>query len=109
MAAGIASKNPVLVLQTYQVHLTRVQKVCGCSIGRDVAFFNLKSDSRGVGVRRSRIVDGDDRRSTSSVLGSHRIAQICRKGCNSTLSRKVVSYNRNPEWKRQAGHQLQAG
>ena len=89
--------------------MTGVQKVGGCSIGRDVALFNLESHPCRVGVRRSRVVDGDYRSSTGSVLGSYRIAQIGRKGCNSTLSRKVVSDNRNPKRKRPAGHQMQAG
>ena len=96
MAAGIPPENSILVLQTHQVHMTRIQKIGGCSIGGDVALFDLASHPCRVGVRRLPVVDGDHRRSASSVLVSHRIAQICREGCNSTLPGQVVPNHRYP-------------
>jgi hypothetical protein len=107
VATGIPSKNAVLMLQTHYVDMTAVQEVCSRSIGRNVALFNLQSHPCWVSVQRSRIVDGDDRHSTSSVLGSHRIAQIGSESCNSTLTGKVVSDDRDPERKRPARHYLQ--
>jgi hypothetical protein len=109
MAACIPPENPILVLQTHQVHMTRIQKIGGCSIGGDVALIDLASHPCRVGVRRLPVVDGDHRRSVASVLVSHGIAQICREGGNSTLPGQMVPNHRHSSGKRPAAHQLQRG
>ena len=109
IAACISPEDSILVLQTHQVHMTRIQKFCGCSIGGDVALIDLALHTCRVGVRRLPVVDGDHRRSADSVLVSHRIAQICREGRNSTLPGQMVPNHRNLSGKRPAGYQLQRG
>src|SRR5208282_27836 len=102
MAAGLPSKNPILMLQTHQIDIAGIKKVGGGLIGGDIALGYLESHARRVAVPRLRIIYGYHGYSSGAVLSSNRITQICREGRNSTLAREVVPDNRYPQWKRVA-------
>jgi hypothetical protein len=109
MAAGIPPENPILMLQAHQIDIAGIERMGGCSIGRYLALGDLETHPRRICVRRLGIVDGCYRQSSGAVLGSDRIAQIGREGCNPALSRKVVPNHRYPEWKRPTRYRLQGG
>ncbi|MGD0737933.1 MAG: hypothetical protein ABR976_22600, partial [Terracidiphilus sp.] len=74
MAAGISPKDSIFVLKAHQIGIARIEKDGGGPIGRDIILVDLESHSCRVGVRRLRIVDGNNRRSPASVRGGNRIA-----------------------------------
>jgi hypothetical protein len=100
MAAGLSSKNPILMQQTHEIDIAGIKKVGGCLIGCEIVFGYLESHPRRVAVPRLRVIDGYHQDPSSAVLNSNCITQICCEGRNSTLSGNVVSDNRYTYWKR---------
>jgi small ligand-binding sensory domain FIST len=50
IAAGISPKDSILVLQTHQIDIARIDKASGCLIGQEVILEYLKAHPRGIDV-----------------------------------------------------------
>ena len=91
MAAGLAPKDSVLMLQRNDADAAGIDKL-GCRpIGDEIGLRQLEPHPRRVAVMGLRIVHGYDKKIGARVLSNNRVAQISRERGNSTLSRNVVA------------------
>jgi hypothetical protein len=107
--SGFAAENSKLMLQADQIDVAGVQVFGGSSVGREVAFADLKSNPAGVRVGGVAVIDRYHRDLGGSVFSGDGVAQICRKSRNSTLPGKVIANHRNLDRALLARRQLKGG
>jgi hypothetical protein len=96
VGAGWSAENSVLVLQTNQIDVAKIQKIRSLSIRSQAVFGKLESNSCGVAVAFFRIVDRQRQELSSPVFRVNGVTQVSRECRDPTLTGKVVPDNSNP-------------
>jgi len=97
--AGLAAKNPVLVLKGNNVESRGVQCIGGSSIGIDRLLLDLETHRRRVVIGAAGIVHGSDASLQSGPRHRYGPMQIMGESSDAAAPRKVIADERNAtEW-----------
>src|SRR5258707_7518068 len=96
VAACRAAENSVLMLQTNQVDVAKIQEVRRLSIGSKAILGKLEAHAGGVTVAFGRIVDRQCQKLGSPVFRVDRVAEVCREGRDATFARKIIPNHGDP-------------
>jgi hypothetical protein len=84
------SKNSIFVLQAHQIDIAEIQKVGGLAVGSQIVLGQLEPHSGGIAIALLSIVHGESQQLGRAVFRVNGVAQVCREGRNSALSREIV-------------------
>ena len=95
VAPGLATENPVLVLQGNDVEACIVQDLGRPNIVVDHFVADLEAHGRGVVMAATRVRHGDDASLEIRASGRDRPMKIVRKGSDSATTRKMIANERH--------------
>ena len=99
VAACWPAEDAKFVLQTENVGMRKVQKICSTLVTRGFRFGDLKPHFRRIMIRAARLRNGDHRALPTGVVAIEGTSKIPSKCCNTAFPRRIVAKNCCSGWR----------